>query len=366
MDKIFLIDKNIITYQQLIFEINEPNSIFGLSEVESIVIDTIKKLVSRKISDYNDLISNIKETNSDIQLKTSGTTAKPKIINHTFESMTRNIKISGDRESDVWGFAYNPTKMAGYQVLFQSILNKNTLVNLFKCDYVEISKRILEYGVTNISATPTFYKVLISENLIYPNVKNISLGGEGSTKEFHDKLRYNFPNAKIKNIYASTEVSSLFASEGDVFRIPNKYKDLIKLDSNKLIVHKSLVGNSDNIKFDGEWYDTGDLIEVIDDSTFKITGRDGFLVNVGGYQINPMYIESKISEMDYVKLCKVYSKPNSLLGNIIICDIILLSDITVLEIKNNLKSILNDYEVPSKINIVSQIEINENGKINRK
>lgn len=366
MDKIFLIDKNIITYSELILELNNPNFILGLSEIETTIIQTIRDLISGYVSDYDDMIANIRNTNADIQLKTSGTTAKPKVINHTFESMTRNIKTSSERESDVWGFAYNPTKMAGYQVLFQSILNKNTLVNLFKCDYTEISKRIKDHNVTNISATPTFYKVLISEGLVYPNVKHISLGGEGSTKEFHSKLRVSFPNAKIKNIYASTEVSSLFASEGDVFKVPTKYKDLIKLDSGKLIVHKSLVGNSDNIIFDGDWYDTGDLIEMIDEVTFKIIGRDGFLVNVGGYQINPLYIESKISEMDYVKLCKVYSKPNSLLGNIIVCDIVPSSEITILEIKNSLKSILNDYEVPSKINLVKEIEINENGKISRK
>ncbi len=366
MDKIFLIDKNVITYTDLISVINNQNSTFYFSEIESIIMVIIKSLVSETIKDYDHLISNIRNTNAGIQLKTSGTTAKPKVINHTFESMTRNIKVSKDRENDVWGFAYNPTKMAGYQVLFQSLLNRNTLVNLFKCDYTEILDRINRYNITNISATPTFYKVLISENNSYPKVKNVSLGGEGSTKEFHLKLSNSFPNAKIKNIYASTEVSSLFASEGDVFKIPNKYKDLIRLESGKLIVHKSLVGNSDDITFTDEWYDTGDLVNIIDESTFKIIGRDGFLVNVGGYQINPMYIESKISEIDYVKLCKVYSKPNSLLGNIIICDLVLSSGIPIVEIKSNLKSILNDYEVPSKINIVSQIEINESGKISRK
>lgn len=366
MDNIFFIDENVISYTQLISELNEPNTICNLSEIEKSIINVIRGLVSDTIIDYNDLIENIKTTNSIIQLKTSGTTGEPKVINHTFESMTRNIKVCNNRIDDVWGFTYNPTKMAGYQVLFQSILNKNTLVNLFKCSYTNISNRIQKYNISHISATPTFYKILTSEKTTYPNVKHISLGGEGSNNQFQNKLKVSFPNAKIKNIYASTEVSSLFATEGDTFKIPTKYKNLIQFNSGKLVVHKSLVGSSDNILFDGDWYDTGDLIELIDDSSFKIIGRDGFLINVGGYQINPIYVEQKILELDYVKLCKVYSKSNSLLGNIVVCNLVLLDDVSIFQIKTDMKTILNDYEIPSKINIVDEIIINENGKISRK
>ena len=155
MDNIFFIDENVISYTQLISELNEPNTICNLSEIEKSIINVIRGLVSDTIIDYNHLIENIKTTNSVIQLKTSGTTAEPKVINHTFESITNNIKVSNDRINDVWGFTYNPTKMAGYQVLFQSILNKNTLVNLFKCSYDNISNRIEKYKITHISATPT-------------------------------------------------------------------------------------------------------------------------------------------------------------------------------------------------------------------
>jgi acyl-coenzyme A synthetase/AMP-(fatty) acid ligase len=340
--------------------------LINLSELENVVIQTIKNLISTKISNYDELLSNIKQTNANIELNTSGTTGEPKIITHTFSSITNNIKISDDRLDDVWGFTYNPTKMAGYQVLFQSILNGNTLVNLFKYDYSEISNRIQKYNITHISATPTFYKILVSDGIIYPNVKHISLGGEGSNIELQNKIKINFPNAKLKNIYASTEVSSLFTSTGDLFRIPNRYKELVHLDNGKLMIHKSLVGQSKSIDFNNDWYDTGDLVEMVGDDSFKIIGREGSLINVGGYQINLSQIESKISELDFVKLCKVYSKSNSLLGNIIMCDLVLLSDISIFEIKNSMRSVINDYEVPSKINIVEEIIINENGKISRK
>jgi len=366
MDKPFFIDANVITYNQLISQLNGDITLINLSELENVIIQTIKNLISTKISNYDELLSNIKQTNATIELNTSGTTGEPKIITHTFSSITNNIKISDDRLDDVWGFTYNPTKMAGYQVLFQSILNGNTLVNLFKYDYSEISNRIQKYNITHISATPTFYKILVSDGIIYPNVKHISLGGERSNIELQNKIKINFPNAKLKNIYASTEVSSLFTSTGDLFRIPNRYKELVHLDNGKLMIHKSLVGQSKSIDFNNDWYDTGDLVEMVGDDSFKIIGREGSLINVGGYQINLSQIESKISELHFVKLCKVYSKSNSLLGNIIMCDLVLLNDISIFEIKNSMRDVINDYEVPSKINIVDEIIINENGKISRK
>ena len=366
MDKSFFIDVNVITYNQLISELNGDNTFINFSEIENTIIQVVKNLVSKKISNYGDLISNIKETNAKIELNTSGTTAESKVVTHTFNDMIGNIKVSDNRIDDIWGFTYNPTKMAGYQVLFQSILNGNTLVNLFKCNYNEISNRIKKYNVTHISATPTFYKILTCDGVSYPNVKQISLGGEGSNIELQNKIKINFPNAKLKNIYASTEVSSLFASNGDLFKIPIKYKELIRLDGGKLMIHKSLVGQSKNINFNNDWYDTGDLVEIVGDDNFKIIGRDGSLVNVGGYKINLLHIESKISELNFVKLCKVHSKSNSLLGNIIICDLVILNDISIFEIKNSIRTVVNDYEVPSKINIVDEIIINENGKISRK
>lgn len=366
MDKIFLIDKNVITYNQLIDELNEINTHANLSQFEQTIISNIKNLTSEVLEDYAHLISNIKSNNKTIQLNTSGTTAEPKVINHTFENLTRNIKVFDERGDDVWGFTYNPTKMAGYQVLLQCILNKNTIVNLFKYNYSDISSRIEKYSITHISATPTFYKLLLSENKLYPNVKQISLGGEGSNIEFHKKIKIYFPNANIKNIYASTEVCSLLATNGELFKIPNQYQNFIKISDSKLLIHKTLVGESKNLVFNDDWYDTGDLVEIVDGDYFKIIGRDGVLINIGGYQINPIYIESKVSELDYVKLCKVYSKSNSLLGNILFCDLVISKNISIFDIKKDMKGILNEYEVPSKINIVDELIINESGKISRK
>lgn len=368
MDKVFFVDTNVIKYSDLISIINGNVPPYTLSDIEFDIINMIKTLVDELVLDYDDLILKINQKNPNISLSTSGTTGTPKKINHTFTNMIKNIKISSHRIDDVWGFAYTPNKMAAYQVLFQAFLNKNTLINLYKCDDITISERIEKYGITHLSATPTFYKLLVSGNKIYENIKQISFGGEGSDLETQNKIKLYFPNAKVKNIYASTEVSSLFATSGEYFKIPKAYSEFIDVNSNTLKVHKSLVGDIGSDGFDNDWYDTGDLIEVIDSETFKIIGRTGSLINVGGHTLNLINIESKIATIDYVKICKVYSKSNSILGNIVICDIVLNDNIVkaVYEIKKDISTVLNDYEVPTKINLVDSIKINDSGKIDRK
>jgi hypothetical protein len=53
----------------------------------------------------------------------------------------RNIKINENQKNLVWGFAYNPTHMAGLQVFLQAIVNGNSLVNVFNNSRVEIFEK---------------------------------------------------------------------------------------------------------------------------------------------------------------------------------------------------------------------------------
>jgi len=363
MDKIFLIHSNQITYQQLVDYVNGDKNV-EYSEIEMFFLDTIKRLVIGKIKDVDDLIQNMYQTNRSIQLHSSGTTGKPKIVYQTFQNLVRNIKTSNSRIYDVWGLFYQPNRMAWYQVLFQALLNKNTLVNMFKYEYKDIQDRLIRYGVTHISATPTLYKMIVYENISFDKVRQITFGGEGSNEKLQQSIQKYFPNARIKNIYASTEVGSLFASDGELFKLPIN-SDFVKIENGKLFVHKSVVGNSESIQFKGDWFDTGDLIEMVTNTHFKIIGRDSNIVKVGGYNVNLELVELKIQKLSFVQMCRVYSKENSVIGNILCCEILQVGELNVKEFKSELKGILEKYEIPSKIRFVKSIKINESGKIKR-
>lgn len=362
MDKIFLIDKNIITYNELIHHINGQISLIEYSDMELFFLDTIKKLTNgKKVKDWNDLIVVLKKENQNIELFSSGTTGEPKIIYQSFKNMIRNVKM-GDMDS-IWAMFYHPNRMAGYQVLFQSLLNKNTLVNMFRYDFKDVQDRLLKYKVTHISATPTLYKMILGP--IFESVKQITFGGEGSTKDLHHKISKYFPNARIKNIYASTEAGSLFASNGDLFHIPTKYIDKIRIVDNEIHLHKDIVGESNSITLIGNWYNTGDLVEFVNENEFKIIGRSSNVVKIAGYNVNIESVEQKIHKMEFVKMCRIYAEENSVLGNILVCQIVKNGELNLRDVKQSLRKSLEKYEIPSKIKFVKSIEVNENGKIKR-
>ena len=148
-----------------------------------------------------------------INLFSSGTTGLPKKISHTFDSLTRFIKIERKRKNNIWGFAYNPTHMAGLQVFFQAFLNENSIVRLFGLEKNIVLNLINKYEVTNISATPTFYRMLISPVYVSDKVANLTSGGEKFDSKTIQDLKVMFPKSQIRNVYASTEAGALFSSK---------------------------------------------------------------------------------------------------------------------------------------------------------
>jgi acyl-coenzyme A synthetase/AMP-(fatty) acid ligase len=348
------------------FSNDEINRLLDKPLSESSVIDVKDELSS--IDSKEILLRRLQKTSKDwrITLFTSGTTGLPKRISHSFESITRFVKISDNHAADVWGFAYNPTHMAGIQVFFQALLNGNPLVRLFCLSKEQIFKSTSDYKITNISATPTFYRLLLPESSQHPSVKRLTSGGEKFDEKTINSLKQIFPNAKITNVYASTEAGTLLASSGNDFFIKPEFKDLIKIEDNELIIHQSLMGDFDSVS--GDWYRTGDMVEIVSQKpvSFRFLSRKNEMINVGGYKVNPHEVEDAIREIDGVSDVRVYAKSNSVLGNIIYSEIVK-NDIHLDEssIRTQLQTKLQEFKIPRLIKFVEMISTTRTGKIKR-
>jgi len=329
-----------------------------------------KELLESNISykSIDVILNSISKSGSLITIFTSGTTGQPKKITHTIENLTRSVKKGDKFSNQVWAFAYNPTHMAGIQVLLQAILNINTIVNVFNKNRNYTLDSIEKHNITHISATPTFYRLLMPAERVFKSVQRVTLGGEKSDNNLHSNILTLFPDAKITNIYASTEAGSLFASKGEFFELPKSLGDLIKVVDNEILIHQSLLGKSGSLSLANEYYPTGDLIEWIEEEKglFKFKSRKNELINVGGYKVNPTEVEDVINSLDGVLQCIVYSKSNSVLGNILCCDIkSIVPDLTELSIRRYLSEKLQDFKIPRKIKFVDEISLTRTGKIKR-
>lgn len=76
-------------------------------------------------------------------------------------------------------------------------------------------------------------------------------------------------------------------------------------------------------------------------------------------------MEKHICSISYVKDARVYSKKNSVLGNILYADVISFEK-DVSKIKLDLKDFLPNFKIPTKINIKETIELTKTGKKIRK
>lgn len=317
----------------------------------------------------DDVVAALQQSQSEITIFTSGTTGQPKKVVHSISTLTRNVRLGEKYAKQVWAYAYNPTHMAGLQVFFQAFENQNTLVNVFGKQREEVYQQIADKQITHISATPTFYRLLLPFEKSYNSVVRITLGGEKSDQHLYDAVGQIFPNAKINNVYASTEAGSLFAAKGDCFQIPEGIRDKFKVVDDELLIHKSLLGSSESFKFTDDFYHSGDLIEWVDKESglFRFKSRKNELINVGGYKVNPGEVENVIMAMEGVRQALVYGKANSILGNVLCADVQLEKGaaLTELDIKKQLASQLQDFKIPRRIKFVEELSLTRTGKLKR-
>ena len=343
-----------------------PSEIDGLDESKVNVAVTLETSAFRNMEE---VVAAVQDSKSEITIFTSGTTGQPKKVVHSIQTLTRSVRVGDKYQGQIWAYAYNPTHMAGLQVFFQAFENKNTLVNVFNQSREYVYQQIKDKGITHISATPTFYRLLLPFEQSYEGVVRVTLGGEKSDQHLYDSIAKIFPNAKINNVYASTEAGSLFAAKGDCFQIPETIKEKFKVVDDELLIHKSLLGSSESFRFTDDYYHSGDLIEWVDEANglFRFKSRKNELINVGGYKVNPGEVEVAIMGIEGIKQAMVYGKANSILGNVLCADVVLENNVelTELEIKKILNAQLQDFKVPRRIKFVEEISLTRTGKMKR-
>lgn len=343
-----------------------PSEIDGLDENQ---VNVSAELEPIHFDTMDEVVSALQQSQSEITIFTSGTTGQPKKVVHTIGTLTRSVRFGDNYRGQIWAYAYNPTHMAGLQVFFQAFENQNPLINVFNKQRGEVYELIEKYQITHISATPTFYRLLLPFEKEFPSVVRVTFGGEKSDHHLYDSIAKIFPNAKVTNIYASTEAGSLFAAKDDCFQIPEKIRDKFTVIEDELLIHKSLLGRLESFKFEGDYYHSGDLIEWVDkgQGLFRFKSRKNELINVGGYKVNPGEVEEAISTIEGVKQVFVYGKANSVLGNVLCADIQLMDGaiLTDIVIKKTLRSKLQDFKIPRRIKFVEQMFMTRTGKLKR-
>ena len=336
------------------------------------------KLVVETITPFE---VSVKEFSTEWIIPTSGTTKTPKLVAHTFESLTRSTIQDVERGGEfVWGLVFDIYRFSGIQVFLQALVGGSTLIIPEHND--ELSKTLqffADNGCNVISATPSFWrKALMTKEVSALNLKRVTLGGEIADEHILKSLQHQFTRIKITHIYASTEVGVGFSVTDSKTGFPKSYLD--RDDEIQLAIRENLLWINPNTQtqkylssekmFDEDGFiNTGDLVEIRGDRVYFL-GRESGAINVGGNKVQPEEVEAVLIDTGLVHSAFVYAKKNPMMGAVVCADIVPMNraiekKVLKKKILAHCKKSLEAFKVPALLKIVDELTITQSGKLKR-
>jgi len=318
-------------------------------------------------------------------LLTSGTTGVPKIVRHSFRSLTGAIRPIANVDAPVWSTFYDIRRYGGLQIFLRAIVGGGSIVlsdaNEPVADFLE---RLSNHGVTHISGTPSHWRrALMSPKADIFNPFYVRLSGEIADQAILDCLRTAFPRAAIAHAYASTEAGVGFEVNDGFEGFPAAMIGMtdrgveIKIINDTLRIRSALtaanyVGETmATLKDQDGFVDTGDIVERRAERYYFV-GRRGGIINVGGLKVHPEEIETVINRHRSVRMSLVKSRKNPITGSIIVADVVLSDNDAAAdqqqlrsEILAECREVLSPYKVPALVRFVPSLDITESGKLVR-
>ncbi|MBS4169083.1 AMP-binding protein [Parachlamydia sp. AcF125] len=307
---------------------------------------------------------------------TSGTLGEPKIALHRWDAIQApSHLVPSYLYQKTWLLSYAPWSYAGLQVFFSAL---NSQGSLYYDDhhFEKIAKGMLEHQVSIISATPTFWRMLIAAwpPLIKPpKLLQATLGGEIVDQQTIDLIGAFFHPQRLTHIYASTEAgSAIVVSDRDAgfplsFLNQNEKKGaLLRItEENELevLAPQGMDGYLNTSSVHDQWIPTGDLVEIERDRVYFVGRKDG-RINSGGRKISPEEVEQAINSLKDVEDSLVYARKSPIVGSLIVADVKMRSSkkFDSPAIKQELRKILEEYKIPHLIRRVDHFAISSNGK----
>ena len=284
------------------------------------------------------------DTEQPLMIRTTGTTGLPKAARHDWRILGRTVAGVRPMPEQRWLLAYGPQQFAGVQVLLHVAASQATLVAPFPRQPKDGLEAMLTQDVTCVSATPTFWRFLLAEaksrKATLPALEQITLGGEASPGDLLAEIQATFPDAKVSQVYASTEFGSITSVRDgkpgiavSSLHSESNPESNVRVEDGELWVRAGAgmlgyAGETAGADADaepsgepGEWRRTGDLVEIVDDRVM-FRGRKSEVINVGGVKVHPLPVEDRITGLDAVALARVFGRPNKLTGAIVAAEIV--------------------------------------------
>lgn len=321
-------------------------------------------------------------------LFTSGTSGMPKLVLHSFASLTAPLHDGPAAENAVWSTFYDIRRYGGLQILLRALICGGSMLLSEAEEHVTASlTRLGEAGVTHVSGTPSHWRrALMSGAAARMAPGYVRLSGEMAGQDILDRLHAAYPQARIGHAFASTEAGVAFSVNDGQAGFPaavleeNPPHPLVRIENGTLRICSNAtasgyLGESARKLIDEYGFvDTGDVVERSGERYIFVGRREG-VVNVGGQKVHPEEVEAAINLHPGVAMSRVWGRASPITGALITADIVLTAptagqrhDFPSIrdEIMATCRAALAPHKVPVRLNHVVEIPMMTSGKIERR
>jgi len=276
---------------------------------------------------------------------TSGTTARPKMVQHTHQSYPvghlSTMYWLGLREGDVHFNISSPGWAKHAWSCFFAPWNAGAtifLYNLARFDAKKTLDALVRYGVTTLCAPPTVWRMLILEDLkSYPvKLRELASAGEPLNPEVIERVQAAW-NITVRDGYGQTETTAQLGNPpGQPVKIGSMGRPLpgfrinlldvaddrpaeegevaISLEPRPVGLMTGYIDNPERTRelLGGAYYRTADVASRDSDGYYWYVGRADDVFKSADYRISPFELESALIEHEAVAEAAVVPSPHAL------------------------------------------------------
>ena len=320
-------------------------------------------MVRRRVhSNHHSLIDTLRSANNaGLVLFSTGTTGQPKAILHDLSLFLRRFLTPRPALRTINFLLFD--HIGGLNTLLHTLFNTGVVITPERRTVDSVLEVCERHSAEALPATPTFLRMMLMSEAVPSKVpqslKVITYGTERMDQPTLDALCRLLPNVDFRQTFGMSELG--------IVRVKSKARDSLYMRIGGEGVETRVIDGVLQIRsqsrmlgylnapspFDDEgWYDTKDMVDERD-GFYKITGRAGDVINVGGLKFMASEVEKVALASPNVSLVKAYAKNNPITGQHVELSVQPKDKETfsLPEFKAYLKQNLGNHMVPKKITV---------------